>query len=154
MNFVIVGAEEGRSRVTSVHEVFSNAGSEPDPSPESTKIGSKHDMIWSTEGSPSDISVPVEARHGEIMDLFTPYRASKWFVAAMPPNLEMPFHRTDTIDYGTLIAGEMTILLEEGEYTLKPGDTYLVQGVQHGWRSGPEGNTYSVIIFGIEPVAG
>lgn len=42
-------------------------------------------------------------------------------------------HATDTIDFTILLTGEVTVLLDEGEVTLKPLDCSIQRGVNHGW---------------------
>lgn len=42
-------------------------------------------------------------------------------------------HRTRTIDYLVLLQGEVTLLLEEGEVTLKPFDVVVQRGTNHAW---------------------
>jgi mannose-6-phosphate isomerase-like protein (cupin superfamily) len=43
------------------------------------------------------------------------------------------FHRTQTIDYGIVLDGEITLLMDEGETTLYPGDICIQRGTNHGW---------------------
>lgn len=47
-------------------------------------------------------------------------------------------HRTATIDYGIVIEGEMTLMVDEGEVTIKAGDIVIQRGTNHAWanRSG------------------
>ncbi|HYF16510.1 MAG TPA: cupin domain-containing protein [Ramlibacter sp.] len=47
-------------------------------------------------------------------------------------------HRTETVDYGVVIEGEMTLVLDEGEVQLKPGSVVVQRGTNHAWanRSG------------------
>ena len=47
-------------------------------------------------------------------------------------------HRTETIDYGIVIEGEMTLVLDKGEALLKPGSVVIQRGTNHAWanRSG------------------
>jgi quercetin dioxygenase-like cupin family protein len=42
-------------------------------------------------------------------------------------------HGTDTIDYIVIISGEVTILSDIGEVTVKAGDTVIQRGANHGW---------------------
>jgi mannose-6-phosphate isomerase-like protein (cupin superfamily) len=42
-------------------------------------------------------------------------------------------HRTKTVDYVVLLSGEITLLLDEGEVTLKPRDVVVQRGTNHGW---------------------
>lgn len=44
-------------------------------------------------------------------------------------------HATDTIDFITIISGEMAMEVDEGEVTLRPGDTVVQRGTRHAWRN-------------------
>lgn len=43
------------------------------------------------------------------------------------------FHRTESIDYGIVLDGEVTLMLDEGETTLRAGDVCIQRGTNHGW---------------------
>ncbi|MDQ1199086.1 cupin domain-containing protein [Agrobacterium sp. SORGH_AS 787] len=64
-------------------------------------------------------------------------------------------HRTQSIDYGVVIEGEMTLVLDQGETHLKPGSVVIQRGTNHAWanRSGRSGRMLFVLIDGVyEPV--
>ena len=43
-------------------------------------------------------------------------------------------HTTDTVDYGIVISGEMTLELDDGAtVNLKPGDCVVQNGARHRW---------------------
>lgn len=44
-------------------------------------------------------------------------------------------HATDTVDVVTLIAGELFLVLEEGETKLRPGDSVVQRGTKHAWSN-------------------
>jgi len=44
-------------------------------------------------------------------------------------------HRTESIDYGIVIEGEMTLVLDDEEVTLKPGDVVVQRGTNHAWSN-------------------
>lgn len=44
-------------------------------------------------------------------------------------------HRTETIDYGILLAGEIWLVLDEGETMLSPGDIVIQRGTNHAWSN-------------------
>lgn len=49
-------------------------------------------------------------------------------------------HRTATIDYIIMISGELTLLLEDGEHAIRPGNVVVQRGTSHAWvnrGSGP-----------------
>jgi len=47
-------------------------------------------------------------------------------------------HRTETVDYGIVLEGEITLLVDIGEVTVRAGDIVVQRGTNHGWvnRSG------------------
>jgi quercetin dioxygenase-like cupin family protein len=49
------------------------------------------------------------------------------------PGVAERWHRTDTIDYGIVISGEMWMQLDEEEVHLKAGDVVIQRGTIHNW---------------------
>jgi hypothetical protein len=47
-------------------------------------------------------------------------------------------HRTKTVDYGIVLEGEITLVLDRGETTIQTGDIIIQNGTNHAWanRSG------------------
>jgi len=44
-------------------------------------------------------------------------------------------HKTESVDYIILLAGEVTLLLDEGEVAMKPFDVVIQRGTNHAWRN-------------------
>ena len=59
-------------------------------------------------------------------------------------------HRTESVDYGIVIEGEMTLVLERGEVALKPGSVVVQRGTNHAWanRSGKPCRMLFVLVDG------
>ena len=59
-------------------------------------------------------------------------------------------HRTETIDYGVVIDGEITLVLDEGEVQLRPGSVVIQRGTNHAWanRSGRPCRMLFVLVDG------
>jgi len=59
-------------------------------------------------------------------------------------------HRTETIDYGVVIEGEITLVLDDSEVLLKPGSVVIQRGTNHAWanRSGKPSRMMFVLIDG------
>jgi mannose-6-phosphate isomerase-like protein (cupin superfamily) len=59
-------------------------------------------------------------------------------------------HRTESIDYGVVIDGEMTLVLDDSEVLLKPGSVVIQRGTNHAWanRSGRPCRMLFVLIDG------
>jgi quercetin dioxygenase-like cupin family protein len=46
-----------------------------------------------------------------------------------------PMHRTQTLDYVVVIEGELVLLLDDSEVTLKQGDVVVQRGTDHAWEN-------------------
>jgi hypothetical protein len=44
-------------------------------------------------------------------------------------------HRTETIDYGIVLEGEVTLILDDSEHNLRTGDIIIQRGTNHGWSN-------------------
>jgi hypothetical protein len=49
-------------------------------------------------------------------------------------------HRTQTIDYGIVLEGELVLILDEGETTVRAGDIVIQRGTNHGWSNRTNAN--------------
>ncbi len=47
-------------------------------------------------------------------------------------------HRTETIDYGILLSGELWLVMDDGEVRLTPGDIVVQRGTNHAWSNRTE----------------
>lgn len=59
-------------------------------------------------------------------------------------------HRTETLDYGIVLAGEITLVVDEAETTVRAGDIVVQRGTNHAWanRSGENCRVAYVLIDG------
>ena len=66
-------------------------------------------------------------------------------------------HRTESVDYGIVIEGELTLVLDDSEVQLKPGSVVVQRGTNHAWanRSGQPCRMLFVLVDGrYEPTVG
>jgi mannose-6-phosphate isomerase-like protein (cupin superfamily) len=59
-------------------------------------------------------------------------------------------HRTESVDYGVVIEGEMTLVLDRESVLLKPGSVVVQRGTNHAWanRSGKPCRMLFVLVDG------
>jgi mannose-6-phosphate isomerase-like protein (cupin superfamily) len=74
-------------------------------------------------------------------------------VAASTVKADSPhplMHRTESVDYGIVIEGEMTLVLDDSEVLLKPGSVVVQRGTNHAWanRSGRPCRMLFVLVDG------
>jgi hypothetical protein len=61
------------------------------------------------------------------------------------------FHRTRSIDYGIVLSGEITLMMDEGETIARAGDIIIQRGTNHGWinRSATSCRMAFILIDGV-----
>jgi mannose-6-phosphate isomerase-like protein (cupin superfamily) len=98
--------------------------------------------IWNTSGSPAPITA-CEAVEPTERDLTVPPppHGTKIRINEFAPGhlneagLQSPVHRTRSIDYGIVLAGEITLVLDDSEVTLHAGDVVVQRGTDHAWAN-------------------
>ena len=59
-----------------------------------------------------------------------------------------PVHKSETLDYGIVLEGERVMLLDDGEYVMKPGDVVVQLGNWHGWTNPRQGSLMAFVMMG------
>jgi Cupin domain len=69
--------------------------------------------------------MPVSGHLLRILDIYPPKEGGKRTV----------MHRTRTLDYAVVIEGEVVLLLDDSEVTLKKSDVVVQRGTDHAWEN-------------------
>jgi mannose-6-phosphate isomerase-like protein (cupin superfamily) len=78
------------------------------------------------EPSERDFTImPVAGHLLRIIDIYPPQDGGKRTV----------MHRTKTLDYVVVIEGEVVLVLDDSEVTLKKGDVVVQRGTDHAWEN-------------------
>ena len=88
--------------------------------------------IAATEAEPTDRPIELAPKpHGTVIRIldFLPGFAEK--ESGNPPFM----HRTETVDYGIVLEGEIFLLLDDSELHLKAGDVVIQRGTNHAWEN-------------------
>lgn len=91
-------------------------------------------FVWRTTSYPADNSSNRDTAEPYEIPLLHA-EGSNFAICEFPPHTDAFMHATDTIDYLVIIKGQVTLVLEEGEAALGPGDFVVDRGVLHGWRN-------------------
>lgn len=69
--------------------------------------------------------MPVAGHLLRVIDIYPPQDGGKRTV----------MHRTKTLDYVVVIQGEVVLILDDSEVTLKQGDVVVQRGTNHAWEN-------------------
>lgn len=93
-------------------------------------------------------------RAADTLDLGVPPGSVTWNMIDYGPGVAFSMHHTDTLDLDQVLSGSVELILDDGAHPLEAGDAAVVTGVDHAWRTGPDGCRLSVISFGVSPSHG
>jgi quercetin dioxygenase-like cupin family protein len=88
--------------------------------------------VWATVACTAERSAREEAGNPQAVGHLK-LNASEIRVVVMQPGSRREMHRTDTIDYGIVLSGEIHLILEQGETLLRSGDVVIQRGTNHSW---------------------
>jgi quercetin dioxygenase-like cupin family protein len=101
----------------------------------SSSPGTVSTLIWSTDATPADIALgeAIEDRGARVLGTAPPAHGTRFAVIDFPPGNSARMHRTETIDYVVVIAGEIDMDLDEETVRLTAGDVMVQRGTNHAW---------------------
>ncbi len=105
-------------------------------------------------GTPSAPAIESAGRVADTLDLGVPPGAINWKMIDYGPGVAFSMHHTDTVDLDLVLSGSVELILDDGAHPLDAGDTAVVTGVDHAWRTGPHGCRLSVMSVGVSPESG
>ena len=91
-------------------------------------------LIWTAPDLPVDNNDETDGRERDAG--LTLKGGSVIRVADMHPGAVSPMHRTNSLDYGIVLSGQLELELDDGAKTLLgPGDVVVQRGTMHLWRN-------------------
>jgi quercetin dioxygenase-like cupin family protein len=97
--------------------------------------GARFHEIWSTSGAPAPVAATEPDPGAGPVSVPPPPRGTKIRINSFPPGVVSPVHRTQSIDYGIVLEGEMVLVLDDSETVLGPGDIVIQRGTRHRWEN-------------------
>ena len=94
-------------------------------------------LMWITDSMPCDMPVGDKAEDmgDRIVGTPPPPNGTRFAVIEFPPGNAAVMHRTETIDYVIVIAGEIEMDMDEETVKLKAGDIMVQRGTNHAWAN-------------------
>lgn len=105
--------------------------------------------IWTTATVPADCNDTID---GAKRDAGTTLKGGSVIrIVDMLPGASSPLHRTDSIDYGIVISGEIELELEnEVSKRIGPGQIIVQRGTLHKWRNPSKTEVCRIVFVLIE----
>src|SRR5262249_42500918 len=94
----------------------------PVPAVRPTPSGSLFYEIWSTASMPAPIAAEERDPADGALTVPPAPNGTKIRINELPPGAASQMHRTETVDYGIVLDGEVVLVLDDSETTLRPGD--------------------------------
>lgn len=101
-------------------------------------------LVWRC-GIPADNSGKEDAAAPYAIEMLHSGHAN-FAICEFPANTNEIMHATDTIDYLVILSGKVTLVTEDGEADLGPGDFVVDRGVMHGWRNSHDEDCVAAVI--------
>jgi naringenin degradation protein FdeH len=145
-------------RVVTGHDVSGNsvfASDGPVPAAHTTPGGTLFYELWATDATPAPIDPGQACAAAPDSPSGPPPVApgpngTKLRINELPPGAGSPMHRTETVDYGIVLDGEVVLVLDDSETVLRAGDVVVQRGTNHRWenRSGATARMAFILIDG------
>jgi quercetin dioxygenase-like cupin family protein len=91
-------------------------------------------LVWTTQTVPANNNDEIDGRDREAG--LTLNQGSVIRIVDMLPGKQSPMHRTNSIDYGIVMAGEIELELDDGRVTtVREGGVIVQRGTNHLWRN-------------------
>jgi quercetin dioxygenase-like cupin family protein len=140
---IVTGHDETGRAVVKIDEISQNLVS--------SRPGATASVVWTTEGFPVDNTGNEDQgrrQTGTTLDNGTVFRVLELAPGSSPRN-----HRTDSIDYAVVMAGEIDMELDDTTVHLKAGDLLVQRGTIHNWvNRGTQPCVIAFVLIAAKPV--
>jgi mannose-6-phosphate isomerase-like protein (cupin superfamily) len=132
---VVTGHDDSGRAVVAIDEISRNVISRR-PNHESC-------VVWSTGSFPSDNGTPIDGGGRAVAS--TDPTGSIFRIVEYGPGVAPRNHRTESIDYAVVMAGEIDMDIDGATVQLRQGDVLVQRGTIHNWNN--RGTVPCVIAF-------
>lgn len=106
--------------------------------------------MWSTAAMPAPVAADEPDPTQVSLSVPPEPNGTKIRINEFPPGVVSPTHRTQSVDYGIVLEGEVVLVLDDSETVLRAGDVVVQRGTDHRWenRSGALARMVFVLVDG------
>ena len=125
--------------------VFASDG--PVPVVRTAPDGALFYEVWSTDAMPAPIGHDEPDPTAGALSVPPTPNGTKIRINEFPPGIVSPMHRTQSVDYGIVLSGEMVLVLDDSERVLRGGDVVVQRGTDHRWENRSEATARMAFIL-------
>jgi quercetin dioxygenase-like cupin family protein len=143
---VVTGHDESKVAKVLIDGTAKNDRGEP---------GRSRVLMWCTDGAPTDIAVGegIEDMGVRMLGTAPPPRGTRFTINDIPPGAPGVMHRTETVDYCIVLAGEVDMDMDDSSVRLKAGDVVIQRGTNHSWvNRGTEPARIAFVLIDAKPL--
>jgi quercetin dioxygenase-like cupin family protein len=119
------------------------------------RAGVASTLMWCTDAMPADIASGENAEDmgARILGTPPPENGSRFIVMEFAPGITSEMHRTETIDYIVVLAGEIDMEMDQSTVKLRAGDVMVQRGTNHAWiNRGKEVARLAIVLLDAKPL--
>jgi quercetin dioxygenase-like cupin family protein len=138
----VVTGHDDRGRAVVLWDGPANVIRRAEP-PHQTQVS----LVWSTDETPALVPAGIDVADNGNRRLGTqpPANGSRVSVLDLPPGSPGGLHRTESIDYAIVVAGEVDMEVDDGvRVSLDAGDIVVQRGTNHSWSN--RGTTWARVV--------
>jgi quercetin dioxygenase-like cupin family protein len=113
--------------------VFASDG--PVPVVRTAPDGALFCEIWGTTAMPAPVAAAEPDPTLDALNVPPAPNGTKIRINEFPPGVVSPMHRTQSVDYGIVLSGEVVLVLDDSETVLRAGDVVVQRGTNHRWEN-------------------
>jgi quercetin dioxygenase-like cupin family protein len=113
--------------------VFADDG--PVPVVRTAPDGALFYEVWATDAMPALIGGTEPDPTLDALTVPPAPGGTKIRINEFPPGVVSPVHRTQSVDYGIVLSGEVVLVLDDAETVLRAGDVVVQRGTSHRWEN-------------------
>ena len=109
----------------------------------STRPNQSAAVLWQTSRFPADNNEAADAAKVPVKTVNP--NGTVFRMVELLPGVARRVHRTESVDYGIILSGEIVMELDDTEVRLRAGDCLVQRGTVHNWVN--RGTEPCVIVF-------
>jgi quercetin dioxygenase-like cupin family protein len=125
--------------------VFASDG--PVPVVRTAPDGALFYEVWGTDAMPVPVGPDQQDPTVGALSVPPAPNGTKIRINEFPPGVVSPMHRTQSVDYGIVLSGEMVLVLDDSERVLRAGDVVVQRGTDHRWENRSEATAWMAFIL-------